>query len=265
MAKVWDVPWTFQETNERKIVTLDQEGYRTFVRMRDVAFSERDGLLIHGEALLSVVAEMDTWMAFYDTFPGAHLLSADERLRRFGEDEALPSSDGLKVLEDFAKTHDWEIPDRLRRQFSDEQTTLLDSTPPKQPMRLPYKDDAAPDMRDPEPPAWSTPSPLSAPESAASRLPEFDGETYWSALDHERLGKQLLRVGRQMADGQWHTLAELAAATGDPEASISARLRDLRKRKFGGHTVNRQRMTGGLWRYRLIRQQFETPWAEDET
>ncbi len=85
-------------------------------------------------------------------------------------------------------------------------------------------------------------------------LPDFDGATYERALDHARLGEQLLRVGRVMADGNWHTLRELSDRTGDPEASISARLRDLRKRKFGGHTVEHERLDRGLWRYRLIRE-----------
>lgn len=92
-----------------------------------------------------------------------------------------------------------------------------------------------------------------------SFLPDFDGETYLRALDHERLAAQLLRVGHIVADGKWHTLRELSSRTGDPEASVSARLRDLRKRKFGGFTVERERLPGkdgksGLWRYRLVRE-----------
>lgn len=86
-----------------------------------------------------------------------------------------------------------------------------------------------------------------------SELPDFDGATYIRALDHARLGAQLVRVGHAVADGRWHTLRELAGATGDPEASVSARLRDLRKRKFGGHIVEHERLAGGKWRYRLVR------------
>jgi len=109
-------------------------------------------------------------------------------------------------------------------------------------------------LDDSQPPAWGTPSPLSAPRSAVSRLAEFDGKTYVSVLDHERLGEQLLRVGHVMADGQWHTLREIASRTKDPEASISARLRDLRKHKFGGYTVEHERVGQGLWRYQLRRE-----------
>jgi hypothetical protein len=85
-----------------------------------------------------------------------------------------------------------------------------------------------------------------------SSLPDFDGETYRRALDHQRLGAQLLRVALYMSDGEWRTLRMIARATDDPEASISARLRDLRKRKFGGHTVERDRIRGGLYRYRIV-------------
>jgi predicted transcriptional regulator len=41
--------------------------------------------------------------------------------------------------------------------------------------------------------------------------------------------RQARRVIGCMADGAWRTLAEISAATGDPEASVSARLRDMRK------------------------------------
>lgn len=84
-------------------------------------------------------------------------------------------------------------------------------------------------------------------------LPDFDGETYLRGLDHAALGKQLLAVGRIFADGRWHTLRELSERTGYPEASVSARLRDLRKGKFGGNTVERERGPRRVWRYRLRR------------
>lgn len=93
-------------------------------------------------------------------------------------------------------------------------------------------------------------------------LPDFDGATYERDLDHARLGKQFLRVARLMGDGAWHTLHEISGRTGDPEASVSARLRDLRKRKFGGHTVERERLAGGLFRYRLIRTGVARPWDD---
>lgn len=86
----------------------------------------------------------------------------------------------------------------------------------------------------------------------------FDGDTYDSALDGERLLTQLDAVRRLMGAGRWWTLAELVVATTQmigkraTEASVSARLRDLRKSKFGGADVERERAGGGLFRYRLV-------------
>jgi len=55
-----------------------------------------------------------------------------------------------------------------------------------------------------------------------------------------------------MSDGLWHTLAEMSSRLGFPEASVSARLRDLRKDKFGGRVVERRYVLNGLWEYRLL-------------
>lgn len=81
---------------------------------------------------------------------------------------------------------------------------------------------------------------------------EFDGATYVASLDRGRLSNQLARVVSFMADGEWRTLAGIADAVQAPEASVSARLRDLRKPKFGGWKVERQRADHGLHQYRLL-------------
>jgi hypothetical protein len=73
-----------------------------------------------------------------------------------------------------------------------------------------------------------------------------------TADDVIRLNKQQARVWAVMLDGFWHTPKELEARTGDEWASISARLRDLRKSKYGGHWMERQSLGGGLYRYRLL-------------
>lgn len=78
-----------------------------------------------------------------------------------------------------------------------------------------------------------------------------DGTTYDNTRDRGRLNAQHLRVYLVMQYGQWVTLSDVAARTGDPEASISARLRDFRKPRFGGHEVERRHVEGGLWEYRL--------------
>lgn len=79
----------------------------------------------------------------------------------------------------------------------------------------------------------------------------FGGATYDEERDGDRLRKQLGRVRRLMSDGNWRTLDQIAAHTGDPPASVSARLRDFRKGKFGGHTVHRRYDGAGLWSYRV--------------
>lgn len=78
---------------------------------------------------------------------------------------------------------------------------------------------------------------------------QFDGPTFDQEQDGGRLSGQLERVRLLMADGAWRTLAEIAEAVGGSEAGVSARLRDLRKQRFGGRTVERKRIDGGLWAY----------------
>ena len=79
----------------------------------------------------------------------------------------------------------------------------------------------------------------------------FDGDSYDPALDEERLKNLLGRVWGFMRDGGWHTLADIRSSCGGTEASVSARLRDLRKERFGGYTIDRQRVSGGLYEYRM--------------
>jgi hypothetical protein len=98
------------------------------------------------------------------------------------------------------------------------------------------------------------------PEKARRQLgwdavPDFDGATINQERDKPRLFPQLQRVGEAMKDGRWRTLEQIASATGDPQASISARLRDFRKVKFGAHEVERRYVSDGLHEYRLILNQ----------
>ncbi len=85
----------------------------------------------------------------------------------------------------------------------------------------------------------------------------FDGETYIPILDHKRLTGMLQRVFTVMSDGNWHRLSELSARCQGSETSMSARVRDLRKDKFGAHKVDAERHPSikGLWLYRLDPQQ----------
>jgi hypothetical protein len=80
----------------------------------------------------------------------------------------------------------------------------------------------------------------------------FGGDTYDPEQDKDRLLTQLGRVRDVMFDGRWHTLGELVERCGGSEASVSARIRDLRKRRFGAYVVESKRVSNGLWAYRLI-------------
>jgi len=84
----------------------------------------------------------------------------------------------------------------------------------------------------------------------------FSGITYEAKHDRSRLAAQSSRVFTLMSDGAWRTLGEIAEATGDPQQSVSARLRDFRKARWGGHVVERRargKRSEGLFEYRLVR------------
>ena len=81
----------------------------------------------------------------------------------------------------------------------------------------------------------------------------FGGKTFDLDLDGDRLSSQLKKVFWALQDGRWKMLSTLAEETSSPEASVSARLRDMRKPRFGGHTIESRRCgIGGLWEYRMI-------------
>jgi hypothetical protein len=87
-----------------------------------------------------------------------------------------------------------------------------------------------------------------------TKLPDthFNGSDYDDDRDRERLAGQIQRVFNFMADGEWHSLAEVSSATGDPPASVSAQLRHLRKERFGSYTVEKDYQGDGLYFYRLV-------------
>lgn len=63
---------------------------------------------------------------------------------------------------------------------------------------------------------------------------------------------QLERIKRVMLDGVWRTYAEIANLTGDPEPSISAQLRHLRKEIFGSWNMEKRwRRENEQYEYRL--------------
>lgn len=80
----------------------------------------------------------------------------------------------------------------------------------------------------------------------------FAGSDYDHARDAARLDGQLLRIWSVMSAGEWKTLEEISALTGDPPASVSAQLRHLRKSRFGSHQVQKIHLGRGLYRYRVV-------------
>lgn len=82
----------------------------------------------------------------------------------------------------------------------------------------------------------------------------FNGSDYVPKFDDERLTGQIRRVYETMRDGKWRTLSEIESITGDPQASISAQLRHLRKKRFGAFEIdkrNRGERSHCIFEYRL--------------
>ena len=79
----------------------------------------------------------------------------------------------------------------------------------------------------------------------------FSGITFDPDLDGERLETQFNRVKRVMSSGAWYSLRELSALCGGTEPAVSARVRDLRKAAFGGHTITRRRVGAGVFLYQM--------------
>ena len=101
---------------------------------------------------------------------------------------------------------------------------------------------------------------LSEAARTGDPMPDHDGDTYEEPFDKSRLNGQMLAVYEAMVEwrpNEWFTLSELTQAVrnltggGDTEAAVSARIRDLRKNKFGSFSVESERIEGGLWRYRV--------------
>ena len=93
----------------------------------------------------------------------------------------------------------------------------------------------------------------------------FNGADYVHARDAARLTLQHERVLAVMQDYKPHTLSEISDITGDPEASVSAQLRHLRKPRFGGHQITKTHLGHGLYEYLLVRpgpQKNESPLVE---
>ncbi len=84
------------------------------------------------------------------------------------------------------------------------------------------------------------------------------GPAYDAGIDEPRLTNQRDSIREFMLKGGWHTLSEIEAALGYPQASISSQLRHLAKPQFGGYHKEKQRRClpfggepTGTWEYKL--------------
>jgi hypothetical protein len=80
----------------------------------------------------------------------------------------------------------------------------------------------------------------------------FNGSDYDHQRDTQRLSNQYQRVFSLMQDGEWRSLRNISDSTGDPESSVSAQLRHMRKDRFGNHTVEKKHEGHGLYLYRVL-------------
>lgn len=85
----------------------------------------------------------------------------------------------------------------------------------------------------------------------------FSGDDYVEDRDYDRLERQIDRVLNVMLDQKWRTVARIRALIlqrygfDDPENSIQAQLRNLRKPENGSYTVPRKHKGNGLHVYKL--------------
>ena len=85
--------------------------------------------------------------------------------------------------------------------------------------------------------------------------------TFGPAFEEEKDGKRIrtqmsvIRAYMINLYPHWATLKEIENDLGYPQASISAQIRHLKKKQFGGHILEKKRRDsngdGGTWVYRL--------------
>lgn len=83
------------------------------------------------------------------------------------------------------------------------------------------------------------------------------GTTFLEPRDGIRITAQREAIYALMRDQQWRTLSEIEAYFDHQglhisQPSISARLRDFRKRPFGSYRVEREYRGRGLFAYRVL-------------
>jgi len=82
--------------------------------------------------------------------------------------------------------------------------------------------------------------------------PDFDGDDYQPARDKQRLTTGLHKVRMYMENAGWKTIMQISDDLDMYSPSVSAMLRDLRKERFGGRTVDRRYVMNGIYEYYLM-------------
>jgi hypothetical protein len=95
-----------------------------------------------------------------------------------------------------------------------------------------------------------------AKETLGIKHISFDGASALG-VDVPRLAGQLATIFDLMRDGEFRTLAQISSTAGCLETSASARLRDLRKARFGSHIVLSRYLSNspGVYEYQLVLNQ----------
>lgn len=80
------------------------------------------------------------------------------------------------------------------------------------------------------------------------------GPTYDEEKDGKRIASQMDKIRDYMLEADWRTLKQIESELNYPQSSISAQLRHLRKKQFGGYILEKKRVDGnGTWQYRLLK------------
>lgn len=99
---------------------------------------------------------------------------------------------------------------------------------------------------------------MNQPDLFSQPVPRFDSGIELTKADHVRLGAQIKRVLAVLQEGGWWSVPEIKTriwskyGIEDPETSISAQIRNLKKERHGEHTVERRSEGRGFYRFRLV-------------
>lgn len=80
---------------------------------------------------------------------------------------------------------------------------------------------------------------------------DASGKTYNPKKDMDAISRQCRAVWAVVKDGEWYSLERIKELTGAPEASVSARIRDLSNKHGCTYEKKRDPNHRGLWWYRF--------------